>query len=156
MLVRAISLFSMLVAPVALLACGADDNRSEDPTSEAVVAITQVPTGVACISITAAGSRTVQKQFNVMAGQSSAMLSMNGLPTGAVNFSGSAYSTACNGVTASSTPAVVADPPPAQLSVGTVAQVNLQMRRNGQAQVNVDFEGDTTCLAAGSACNATT
>lgn len=152
MRLKTISLSLALVTQFALVACGSSDEQPEGPTASATVALTQVPSNVSCISITAAGTRTVTKAFDVMAGQSSASLALNGLPTGSVTFSGSAYSTACSSVGSMSTAAFVADPVMATLTLGTPATVNLAMRKNATAQVNVDFEGDT-CSPAGASCD---
>ena len=142
-------LFSVLVVPLAAVSCSGGDKQSDESSpGMAQIAITQVPTDVQCIQILAQGSRSVVQVYSVTSGQSS-VLNMASLPTGTVQFSGNAYSTACSNI-AGQTPTYTADPVSALVAIGTPASVTLSMRRNGQANVAVDFEGD--CIAQGSAC----
>ncbi len=144
-------LWSVLLVPLAAASCSGDDRHSDEGSlGMAQIAITQVPADVQCIQILAQGSRSVVQSYSVASGQSS-VLRMAALPTGLVQFSGNAYSTACSSI-AGQTPTYTADPVSAQVATGTPASVTLNMRRNGQADVAVDFEGD--CIAQGSACAA--
>jgi hypothetical protein len=135
-------------AVLAIAGCGGGGTE-EESLGSAAIQITQVPADVSCIRIVAAGSRVSQQNFDVMAGQSS-VLAMQGLPTGAVTFSGDAFNMACSQVGPMSTATYVADPVVAQVQLPAVTQVTLNMRRNGRAGVSVDFETDATC--AGQAC----
>ena len=144
---RIIGLGVVGAAVLAIVGCGGEGTEEELGSAE--IQITQVPADVSCIRIVAAGSRVSQQSFNVMAGQSS-VLAMQGLPTGAVTFSGDAFPTPCSQVGGMSTPTYVADPVIAQVQLPAVAQVTLNMRRNGRAGVSVDFETDAAC--AGQAC----
>jgi len=154
MIKKILALCAFVAAPLAAVGCGSADDQTAEGTASAVIAITTVPSGVQCLSITATGSRAVTSTFNVMTG-AAATLSMQSLPTGSVTFSGNAFAAACSAVTASDVPTFVGVPTVAQLTVGTVAQVTLPMARNGRASVTVDFEGDLTmCAASGQTCTA--
>src|SRR5512141_595236 len=144
-------LLSVLLVPLAVASCSGDDKHSDEGSpGVAQIAITQVPGDVQCIQILAQGSRSVVQSYSVASGQSS-VLRMTALPTSLVQFSGNAYSIACSSI-AGQTPTYTADPVSAPVASGTPASVTLNMRRNGQADVAVDFEGD--CIAQGSACAA--
>jgi hypothetical protein len=118
-----------------------------------------VPADVRCIRLTAAGSRTVSRLFDVVSGASSVLV-MNGVPVGAVQFSGDAFGDACGAVSPASAANWSSEPVTAQVASGVVVDVTLVMRRNGRAQVNVDFQDDTQmcaqdgfmCLPGGPAC----
>jgi len=140
----------MFTIPLAAASCsGSDQQTDEAGPGVAEIAITQVPSDVQCIQILAQGSRSVEQRYSVTSGQSST-LTMASLPVGTVQFSGSAYATACSNITGQ-TPTYTAAPVSAAVTAGTPASVALSMRRNGQASVAVDFEGD--CAAAGAACS---
>jgi hypothetical protein len=146
---RIIGLGVVGAAVLAIAGCGGD-GAEEEALGSAEIQITQVPADVSCIRIVAAGSsRVSQQSFDVAAGQSS-VLAMQGLPTGAVTFSGDAFPTPCSQVGSMSTPTYIADPVVAQVQLPQITQVTLPMRRNGRAGVSVDFETDATC--AGQAC----
>ena len=147
---RRLQPIALLVLPLSLASCGANgpESGSEDLGS-AQIAITQVPAGVQCIQLLAQGNRSVETLYSVTTNQST-ILSMNRLPVGQVQFSGAAYANACAAGVAGQTPVYVADPVTAQVQTGAPASLTLNMRRNGQATVAVDFEAD--CAAAGSTC----
>jgi len=81
------------------------------------------------------------------------VLSMAGLPVGQVTFTGEAFPGGCGGggPTAPS-PNYVADPVTTQINAAGVTSLTLNMRRNGQASISVDFETGGMCVPAGSAC----
>jgi hypothetical protein len=76
---------------------------------------------------------------------------VNRLPLGLVEFSGQAFQDRCAAVTPEDVATWLADPVGATLVAGTVAEVTLKMRRNGRANVNVDFEDSGPLL--GSPCS---
>jgi hypothetical protein len=143
---KRVRLARLLLAGIPIVAWGCKgidslwETQNDSDTGVAEVALTAVPSDVQCVVIVAAGTRTVQQSFDVAPGQP-ALLSLSGLPSGAVTFSGQAFSGACASVTGSSVPAYVADPVTVQVSPPTVASVSLFMHRNGQASVGIDFEG---------------
>ena len=140
-------------------AVGCTDLPSTEPTPEDTgrveFALVMVPTDVQCISITATGSRVRQQTFIVVPGQTS-VLAMNGLPVGAVTFSGQAFNGPCGGGgPMGPSPTYVADPVTAQINATGVTSLALNMRRNGQASISVDFETGGMCGVAGAACSPT-
>ena len=150
---RRLQPIALLVLPLSLLGCGANGPESgPEDLGSAQIAITQVPAGVQCIQLLAQGSRSVETLYSVTTNQST-ILSMNRLPVGQVQFSGSAYANDCAAGVAGQTPVFVADPVTAQVQTGAPASITLNMRRNGRATVAVDFEAD--CAAAGSSCSST-
>jgi len=140
-------------------AVGCTDLPSTEPTPEDTgrveFALVMVPTDVQCISITATGSRVRQQNFIVVPAQTS-VLAMNGLPVGAVTFSGQAFNGPCGGGgPMGPSPTYVADPVTAQINATGVTSLALNMRRNGQASISVDFETGGMCGVAGAACSPT-
>ncbi len=140
-------------------AVGCTDLPSTEPTPEDTgrveFALVMVPTDVQCISITATGSRVRQQTFIVVPGQTS-VLAMNALPVGSVTFSGQAFNGACGGGgPMGPSPTYVADPVTAQINATGVTSLALNMRRNGQASISVDFETGGMCGVAGAACSPT-
>ena len=126
------SLFAMLA--------GCAGAIGSDTAGEAQATIKQVPAQVACVQIIVAGSRTVERDFDVVAGQSSG-LSLPGLPTGAVVFTGAAFGAACSGI-AGATPSWQSAPVSTVLAAGAVTPVSLLLVKSGAASVGVDFQDD--------------
>jgi hypothetical protein len=115
------------------------------------IAIVEVPSDVQCIQITADGSRTISKNFDVMPGQSS-ILVMNAVPAGTVLFSGDAFPTSCSALPTGAIPNWTSDETPAEVIAGAVNDVRITMRRTGIGNITVDFEGEAdTC--AGISCD---
>jgi hypothetical protein len=121
-----------------------------DGIGEARMEVTQVPPGVGCLHVVAAATRTVQFDFNVSPGSMSVM-NLSGLPTGRVDFGGSAFANQCPPA-AGAVPSWVSDPVTATITPTGVSQVTLVMHQNGRAQVGVDFGNEPPCLANGAAC----
>jgi hypothetical protein len=153
-MVRGVLLSS--VAGAILLACGTAAEPFED-VGEARAAIANVPNDVHCVHIVVVGSaRTVTKQFNVTPGESS-VLSLKGLPIGQDVFQGSAFAEACAAVGSSTQPTWLGEDVTATLVPGVVADVRLVLRRNGKANVTVDFDDEdgVTCPVGQTACGGT-
>jgi hypothetical protein len=104
--------------------------------------------------VTASGDRTVTRQYDVAAGQST-VFTMSGLPLGTVVFSAAAFADSCSDVTtareATNTsvftesnliPDWVSDPVVASVAVSPAVGVTLVMHRNGNAGVSVDFPNE--------------
>jgi hypothetical protein len=151
----ALSLLSIVLLAAA---SGCEQRPAADgDLGQVTIALTQVPANVACLRITAAGSRTVQSAFAVMPGQPST-LTVTGLPTGQVSFSGEAFSTACASLVMTSVPEWVGGPVTASVTSTSSVSVPLVLRPNGRATVGVDFQGDDAgvstpaCAANGAAC----
>jgi hypothetical protein len=147
-LVSALGCAASLGAAIAFAGCSSGD--SGELAGEATAAITQVPAQVACIELNVSGARTVDKKFDVTAGQSS-VLAMAQLPTGNVTFTGFAYPTACAQVTAGMTATWISDPTPATLVAGTPTNVTVVLKKNGSASVGVDFQDDDAGASTGPA-----
>src|SRR5512134_984297 len=105
----------------------------------AVLMVSQAPADTQCVQITAEGNRTVIRVFPVTPGQSTATLSMSGLPVGDVTFTGAAFSANCGAVSQSVEPEWVAEPVAVVVVSSPAVTVPLVFRRNGQATVNADF-----------------
>lgn len=142
-------------APVVLLLSCAGGGGSNDPEmlGEARLAIVQVPADVRCATVTVQGNRTVTKSFDLTPGQAST-LSLNQLPVGMVTFNASAYDSACSAVTAMSVPTWLSEPTASTLASAMVVDVTLKLKRNGRANVNLDFDDGPSCAANGVSCAA--
>jgi hypothetical protein len=127
---------------------GRQRNAATDETAEVSINLTQIPGDVSCARITAAGTRTVQQSFDLMAGGSAA-LAMSGLLVGEVVFSAQTFSTACAAIPAGTLPGWVSDPLATTLAAGTVTAVTLVMHKNGAASVSLDFQDGADGGAAG-------
>lgn len=132
---------------------GAGGTSESEQTGEITFALMTVPSDVQCIVLTAQGStRTVTRSFNVMPGASSIIEDVTGIPLGAVTFSASAYNTSCMGLGPMLAADWVSDPVLASVLFGIVNQVTLEMHRNGQVAVGIDFPNDPSCTANGGGC----
>jgi sugar lactone lactonase YvrE len=141
----------------ALSACSAGHGKgTPESVGTASVAIAIVPTGVRCIQITAAGDPTVTQSFSVSAGTNtspgSMRLTVGGLPLGAVDFSGNAYSQGCSAISFGN-PAWVSNTVSTVISPTIPVDVTLEFRPNVSAGIGADFGGDafrTVTTVAGS------
>jgi hypothetical protein len=115
----------------------------EDDVGVARIALSQAPTDVRCLEITAQGIREVVKRFDIIPA-TNATFELAGLPLGDVQFNGNAFQDACADSSPASMPPPtwVADPVAATIVKGVVAQVALIMRRSGRASISVDFSDD--------------
>jgi hypothetical protein len=140
-----------------LFACGPNGGSgdgSHELTGTAAIAITNAPPDGTCIQVTAVGYRTVMQSFTVASGAST-VLPMKGLPLGSVAFSANAFAGACAMVNPMTVPNWISDPVPANVAVAPPVSVTIEMRRNGNASVSVDFpnEPDGSAQdAGGSSC----
>jgi hypothetical protein len=117
---------------------GAD---APEAVAQASAAITQVPGQVLCLEVLVAGSTTSDTKLAVTTGESS-VVSLTGLPVGAVTFTAYAYPTACTSVTTGVGATWLSNPVAATLTAGTVTNVTLEMHLNGESSVGIDFPGD--------------
>jgi hypothetical protein len=133
---------SLFVVFGALTFSACTANLDDVDTGSAVAEIAVVPPDVACVRVTVTGpSRSTDRFFNVNAGQS-AVLTMNGLPTGQDSFLGQAYNGLCSNVTNATVPTWSSDPTVINLVPGTTANVSLKLSHNANANVSVDFVDD--------------
>jgi hypothetical protein len=131
----------VLVAVPAGLACAGNGESDATDTGVARIALTQAPSGVGCLVITAQGTRTLTRSFDLSTGKSTD-LEMASLPTGVVSFTGNAFDLGCSRVPSSASPTWISDGATALIAPGAVADVALLMRRNGRADVGVDWATD--------------
>jgi hypothetical protein len=126
-----------------LFACSGTGDMGADGelTGTASVAITSAPPDGTCLQITAVGNRTVVKSFDLMVGAST-VLQVNGLPLGAVTFSGNAFGGTCASVNAMTVPNWISSPVVATVAVTPPVSVALSMKKNGSANISVDFSDD--------------
>jgi len=132
---------------------GNETDTAADMVGTATFELTNAPPDASCLSITAAGSRTVTRQIDLMSGQVTTF-TLNGLPLGNVTFTESAFSVACASVTSASVATWQSAPTPATLQAGVAANVTVVLRRNGTANVSSDFQDDTTgtCMPGQQSC----
>jgi streptogramin lyase len=130
----------ILLLWAALAGCFSGPETEDIGTAE--VAIAQTPADVRCLRITVTGTRSSVRSIDVATGDSTAALTLGGLSLGANTFSGEAFSDACSAITSSSVAAWVAAPVAVAVVAGVKASVSLVMKRNGQADVSVDFQDD--------------
>jgi alpha-tubulin suppressor-like RCC1 family protein len=91
----------------------------------------------------------VTTPFTVMAGQSSAMLSLGQLPLGTTTISASAYGIACASVTTSTTATWVSAPVSVNVLAGINPQVTLTLVPNVSTTASVNFVTPAVSLAVG-------
>src|SRR5262245_14091910 len=118
---RSLGLFALLTCGLACATPTAvDDPAPPDPgsvdpasdaTGEVVFELTTVPTGAQCLRVTAvpAIGNSVSQSYGLVAGSSSANLSLAGLPQGALSMSANVYNAACSSL-GSAAPTWIADP----------------------------------------------
>lgn len=147
-----------LLLPAATLAALSACNHPGDPgdasdTGSVQLALTQIPANLACLRVKAVGNtRTADRDIDVTPGQSSAMLSLSGLPLGRVTVTADAFAMACSAVLPTSVATWVSDPAIVSILSGQVAMVPLKMNRNGRGSVAVDFSNEPLCSADAQAC----
>jgi hypothetical protein len=130
------------LAGVGVGCTGADPAGEPGDHGVARLALAAVPDGVACLSVTAAGTRTVTRLFPVSPGQPT-VLNLTGLPVGNVEFTGAGFAAGCDAV-GGTYPAWISDAVIAMVSAEVVAQVGLTLRRPGRARVSIDFADDSS------------
>jgi hypothetical protein len=132
---RSLAVFA-LVAAAAAAGCAEDGG----PVGSARMAVSQVPGDVQCITVAAAGSRTVKQSFPVTPGQS-AFLLFEGIPTGLVTFKAAAFPVGCNALTGAHA-SWLSDPTQVQIQAGFTTDVHLVLHRTGDAIIDIDFDDD--------------
>jgi hypothetical protein len=98
------------------------------------------PPDAACVEIDVSGARSTAVRKDVMPGQMT-VFTLNGLPIGTDTFSGATFPVPCASAMGQ-TANWIADPVQVFLSIGSVAPVTLNMHRNGQASVGVNYTDD--------------
>jgi hypothetical protein len=139
---------------LAAAGCASSAPQGEEMTGTATFAVENVPADGTCIQVTVAGYRTTVRSFDAVAGSSS-VFALNGLPLGSDSFSAAAFSGACAMVNPMTIPNwISAQNITANVAVQPPVGVTIEMQRNGNASVGVDFpnEPDGSAPDAMSAC----
>jgi hypothetical protein len=136
----------VLLADLAAIAVAAncamdDDDDLAPPTGTAQIALATVPADVGCLRVQATGTRTVERGFDVTAGQEM-RLQFDHLPTGNVAFSAAAFAGRCAIVPAGADAAWISDPVWMLVMPNTATNIALTMRRSGHAGVDIRFASD--------------
>jgi alpha-tubulin suppressor-like RCC1 family protein len=146
---------ALVVALVLLCSCGsgsptspASGSRAEG-TGQLSLAITTVPPGVQCISITATGAYTVTQTFAATPGAGTvASLALGELPLGAVAITGQAFNVACAAI-GSSQPSWVADKQTVNLAQGVITSLTITFRPDNAVTGTPTFVGNVVQLSVG-------
>lgn len=127
--------------------CAIDASGTDETDATGVsVALTTVPSGILCLNLKVAGSRSFSQKTTVASGQSSASISIGTFPTGKVSVSAEAYSVACSSITSSSSPTWISDTSDVFVSLGLPVTVGLTLRQVAvSGSVTADFCTATTC-----------
>jgi hypothetical protein len=146
------------VLPLVLFAatsCGLytlDPLPDEDGVEQVVLKISEVPSDVRCIRVTAAGpGRTVEREIDAT-GSATLTQSLSGLPLGSVTFIGEAFPGECTSVSKSTIAAWASQPVVTSIVLGRLASVDLVMVRNGRAKVDITFTEEGACTKIGATC----
>jgi hypothetical protein len=131
--------------------CGVSDASARADVGVAQLELREVPLGVQCLRVTAAGSRVVERRFAPSFQSQTSNFRLEGLPVGDVSFSADAFTVPCNGI-GSAIPTWIGGPTRVTLAEGVLAQVTIVMVHNGRANVGLDFN-DSTCALAGDTCS---
>jgi hypothetical protein len=132
-------------AALALAGCG-DDFKPQPATGTpndygtVELSLMSAPADAGCLRVTAASARSVTRQFNLTAGQSTVFM-MERLPVGVVSLDAVAFPGACAGVAPSAVASwVMATPVDVVVKPIGVVQASIRLIRNGRLSVGVDWE----------------
>ena len=140
---RSFSVFVIGLLGVSAIGCSDDGAGSGDSelSGTATLEVKQAPSDARCLRITAAGRRADVSDFDLSPGVRT-IFRLDGLPTGKVTFKGEAFAQTCRNVSQGTVPGWISDSVLATIATNPRANVELTMRRNGRANVGVDFEVD--------------
>jgi alpha-tubulin suppressor-like RCC1 family protein len=108
-----------------------------------------VPPVVQCIQVVTQGSAATTTNLSVTVGSSSATLTVGRLPFGTLQFTASAFDSACSAI-AGTQPTWVADPVSATLRAGVPTTVTLTFRQNIPIVASANFVQNTVSIAGSS------
>jgi cysteine-rich repeat protein len=135
--------------------CSVDADETQvsagERTGSANLAVTNIPSDVSCLRITAVGGTTVVTLVDVTPGQP-ADISLSGQPIGTVAFTADAFPSICAVVTGGTTPNWLSDTVVVSLSAGVPVDISLTLHENGITNVGVDFSSGLTCHDADEPC----
>lgn len=134
---------------------GGDGNGNGEETGEVQFQLTVAPTGAQCIRVVAtpATGAAVTKTFPVTTGAATSAFSMGVLPTGAIAFSGDAFTAACSAI-GSATAGWTADPASATIRTGVVTNVMLTFRPRNPVGVSINFVRNIAAVIASGSTSA--
>jgi endonuclease G len=139
---------SVLVASFASVVACSSPAADDEYAGQIRISITAVPVGIECLRIEGQGKRDVAQDFPLTPGQN-ATLEMAGLPIGSVVMLGQAFASTCTALTPQSVADWISDAVEVEVKPGSVADVALVLRRNGRANVTVDFDDPSAAGAGG-------
>jgi hypothetical protein len=117
---------------------------------QVAVALTNTPTGVQCIRLTAtpsAGNGTVQT-YSVSSGSSTTNLMFGPLTAGTTTITGEAFTVACSGL-GSAAPSWTSDPVTATIRNGSTTNLVLTFRKATVVSASANFVGNIARVVAG-------
>ena len=113
----------------------------EDFAGTATLSLERAPEDARCLRVTAVGRRSDVRDLALSPGIRTTF-KLDGLPTGAVSFSGEAFAEVCSKVKSSTVPTWLSEPVVANIEPSPRADVELVMIRNGRGNIGVEFEED--------------
>ncbi len=142
-------LVAVLGAVALASACSSSsEQKMVQSTDASVGALFATPAQILCIQLIAsAPARTVSRTFSVVPGQSTNALTMNGIPTGSVMFSGRAFDLQCGFVDLNTPPDWIADDLTVQVNPRPPVSVQLNFHARSNANVSANFGGDAYTVA---------
>jgi hypothetical protein len=148
-ILRWITAVSLLI----LVACSEKSGAAAGQVGVARIWLTNAPADARCLKITVSGVRTVRRSFDLSSGETPVLL-LRGLPIGEDTFVALAYGSVCNSVDSAAVATWESDSMVVSVSLQSVAEVSLVMRRiGGQANVSVDFQDEDASDACASGSN---
>lgn len=136
------TLASVLLAAFAGCADGKDAEQAIDNADLGAVTLglTNAPSDAKCLRVQMDGvNRSLTRLLPLKQGGSS-LFRLEGLPVGRTHFSADTFNAACEAVFPNSVRTWYSEPVTAQIAVVQVANVVLEMIRNGRGQLAVDFD----------------
>ena len=135
---------AVTLAAAFLPGCSGADGKLADQGSEDVgsleLALSSVPADASCLEVSVTSSRSVSKNFDLVPG-SSAKLTLDRLPVGAVKVDARAFAEQCSKLKSSSVPGwVVEKPVTIRIDALAITKILLKLIRNGRSEITVDFE----------------
>ncbi len=138
MMNRTLTALSLLALGMSV-GCSTKGTGSPESTGQLELAITSAPDDGTCIQVMVGGTRATERDVDVKPGQDT-VLSLSGLPIGAVTVTVNAYAGKCEVLTANSTPTWVGDPVTTTLLSGVLGKLTALLHRNGRLALAVDFD----------------
>jgi hypothetical protein len=150
---HALALALSLGAAAPFAGCAPEEEERRE-VDQVVLRLSAVPADVACLRLTAAAkARTVVKYVG-LGGEPTVAKTLGGLPIGSVTFTAEAFAKGCDAVTTATVPGWISEPETVSIAAGRLANVALQLQRNGRAKVDIGFTDEPLCAPAGDGCAA--